>query len=345
MRPRYPVMASGMLVGRAGRGWARPAGSARGPAPSRPAAALCSTSSCGPSGSGGRSPSGTGTSTSRLARRNGLRARSCWLGSTYWPKVSCQPSQPRSRHQARERVSSAGSGEASRIARVERAVPGVADAGRLQDPPVPAHVAGDSDGGVASRQAAQANLTGAMSPHSNSSRFLRTCTASARHGPCRTPGRSRTPCPCPYGTRPGRRSGEWRCDHRGRCVAFSLQGATRERDMTSGRLGSAMERWEAGDLEGAAALFRESAAAGDARGATPAGQPAGGAGRPGRGRGRAPVGDPVGRPGVRAALGHGHGHDAGRAREWPAAHRVLMIAADGADFEVAALAEPRWCSS
>ncbi|MEV4100252.1 tetratricopeptide repeat protein [Nonomuraea sp. NPDC049649] len=109
--------------------------------------------------------------------------------------------------------------------------------------------------------------------------------------------------------------------------------------MTSGRLGSAMDRWEAGDLEGAAALFREAAAAGDAQAAhllaSLLEEQGDLDGAEAAHRSVIRSGDPV--YGQRSAMAMGMMLI--EAREWAAAHRVLSIAADGADFEVAALAD------
>ncbi|WP_156325968.1 tetratricopeptide repeat protein, partial [Nonomuraea sp. SBT364] len=109
--------------------------------------------------------------------------------------------------------------------------------------------------------------------------------------------------------------------------------------MTSERLAPAMESWEAGDLDRAVVLFREVAAAGDPeashllaqllqeRGDLDGAEAAH--------RSVIQSGDPV--FGQRSAIAMGLMLVS--AREWPAAHRVLSIAADGADFEVAALAD------
>ncbi|WP_219527413.1 tetratricopeptide repeat protein [Nonomuraea guangzhouensis] len=109
--------------------------------------------------------------------------------------------------------------------------------------------------------------------------------------------------------------------------------------MESEQLAAAMRYWEAGDLGAAAVLFRENAATsdpeashllaclleeqGDLDGAEAAH------------RSVIQSGDPV--FGQRSAIAMSMMLIA--AREWPAAYRVLMIASDGADFEVAALAE------
>ncbi|MFC5816553.1 tetratricopeptide repeat protein, partial [Nonomuraea harbinensis] len=109
--------------------------------------------------------------------------------------------------------------------------------------------------------------------------------------------------------------------------------------MTSEQLGPAMDRWEAGDLEGAAALFREVAATGDAQAshllACLLEEQGDLDGAEAAHRAVIQSGDPV--YGQRSAMAMGMMLI--NAREWPAAHRVLSIAADGADFEVAALAE------
>ncbi|MFI7451445.1 tetratricopeptide repeat protein [Nonomuraea sp. NPDC049714] len=109
--------------------------------------------------------------------------------------------------------------------------------------------------------------------------------------------------------------------------------------MTSERLGPAMRSWEAGDLDGAAALFREVAAAGDPEASHLLAcllQDMGDLdGAEAAHRSVILSDDPVfaQRSAIAMAL------MLVSACEWPAAHRVLSIAADGADFEVAALAD------
>ncbi|MFB4293460.1 tetratricopeptide repeat protein [Nonomuraea sp. ATR24] len=109
--------------------------------------------------------------------------------------------------------------------------------------------------------------------------------------------------------------------------------------MTSERLVPAMRSWEAGDLDQAAVLFREIAATGDPEASHLLAsllEEAGDLdGAEAAHRSVIQSGDPV--FGQRSAMAMGLMLVA--AREWPAAHRVLGIAADGADFEVAALAE------
>ncbi|MFI7700136.1 tetratricopeptide repeat protein [Nonomuraea sp. NPDC049480] len=109
--------------------------------------------------------------------------------------------------------------------------------------------------------------------------------------------------------------------------------------MASEQLDAAMSCWEAGELDQAAALFRQIAATGDPeashllagllqeRGDLEGSEAAH--------RSVIQSGDPV--FGQRSAMAMGM--LLVNAKEWAAAHRVLMIASDGADFEVAALAE------
>ncbi|GGP06975.1 tetratricopeptide repeat protein [Nonomuraea glycinis] len=109
--------------------------------------------------------------------------------------------------------------------------------------------------------------------------------------------------------------------------------------MSSERLGPAMLSWEAGDLDGAAALFREIAATGDPEASHLLAcllQDMGDLdGAEAAHRSVIQSDDPVfaQRSAIAMAL------MLVSACEWPAAHRVLSIAADGADFEVAALAD------
>ncbi|MEV4177875.1 hypothetical protein, partial [Nonomuraea sp. NPDC049709] len=109
--------------------------------------------------------------------------------------------------------------------------------------------------------------------------------------------------------------------------------------MASEQLDAAMNHWKAGDLDEAAALFRQIAATGDPeashllagllqeRGDLDGAEAAH--------RSVIQSGDPV--FGQRSAIAMGM--MLVNAEEWAAAHRVLMIASDGADFEVAALAD------
>src|SRR5262245_6596465 len=109
--------------------------------------------------------------------------------------------------------------------------------------------------------------------------------------------------------------------------------------MASEQLDAAMSHWKAGDLDQAAAIFRQIAATGDPeashllagllqeRGDLEGAEAAH--------RSVIHSGDPV--FGQRSAIAMGMMLVA--AKEWAAAHRVLMIASDGADFEVAALAD------
>ncbi|MGW0807403.1 hypothetical protein [Nonomuraea sp. NPDC002799] len=109
--------------------------------------------------------------------------------------------------------------------------------------------------------------------------------------------------------------------------------------MASEQLDAAMSCWKAGDLDQAAALFRQIAATGEPeashllagvlqeRGDLEGAEAAH--------RSVIQSGDPV--FGQRSAIAMGM--MLVNAKEWPAAHRVLTIASDGADFEVAALAE------
>ncbi len=109
--------------------------------------------------------------------------------------------------------------------------------------------------------------------------------------------------------------------------------------MSSERLEPAMRSWEAGDLDGAAALFREVAATGDPEASHLLAcllQDMGDLdGAEAAHRSVIQSDDPVfaQRSAIAMAL------MLVSACEWPAAHRVLSIAADGADFEVAALAD------
>ncbi|MEV0519793.1 tetratricopeptide repeat protein [Nonomuraea sp. NPDC050405] len=109
--------------------------------------------------------------------------------------------------------------------------------------------------------------------------------------------------------------------------------------MTSEQLATAMKRWEEGDLGGAAVLFREIAATGDPEAshllACLLEEQGDLDGAEAAHRSVILSGDPV--FGQRSAISMGMMLVA--AREWPAAYRVLTIAADGADFEVAALAD------
>ncbi|MFG2072253.1 tetratricopeptide repeat protein [Nonomuraea maritima] len=109
--------------------------------------------------------------------------------------------------------------------------------------------------------------------------------------------------------------------------------------MASEQLDAAMDHWRAGDLDTAAALFREIAATGDPE----ASHLLAGLlheqgdldGAEAAHRSVVQSGDPV--FGQRSAMAMGMMFI--HAKEWPAAHRVLSIASDGADFEVAALAD------
>lgn len=109
--------------------------------------------------------------------------------------------------------------------------------------------------------------------------------------------------------------------------------------MSSERLEPAMRSWEAGDLDGAAALFREVAATGDPEASHLLAcllQDMGDLdGAEAAHRSVIQSDDPVfaQRSAIAMAL------MLVSACEWPAAHRVLSIAAEGADFEVAALAD------
>ncbi|MFI6734735.1 tetratricopeptide repeat protein [Nonomuraea sp. NPDC050451] len=109
--------------------------------------------------------------------------------------------------------------------------------------------------------------------------------------------------------------------------------------MASEQLDAAMSHWKAGDLDQAAALFRQIAATGDPEAShLLAGllQEQGDLdGAEAAHRSVIQSGDPV--FGQRSAIAMGMMLVA--AKEWPAAHRVLTIASDGADFEVAALAD------
>ncbi|MGP3910140.1 hypothetical protein [Nonomuraea sp. 10N515B] len=109
--------------------------------------------------------------------------------------------------------------------------------------------------------------------------------------------------------------------------------------MASEELDAAMTCWKAGELDRAAALFRQIAATGDPEAShLLAGllQEQGDLeGAEAAHRSVIQSGDPV--FGQRSAMAMGM--MLVTAKEWPAAHRVLTIASDGADFEVAALAE------
>ncbi|MFB4266724.1 tetratricopeptide repeat protein [Nonomuraea sp. GTA35] len=109
--------------------------------------------------------------------------------------------------------------------------------------------------------------------------------------------------------------------------------------MASEQLDAAMDHWKAGDLDRAAALFRQIAATGDPEAShLLAGllQEQGDLeGAEAAHRSVIQSGDPV--FGQRSAIAMGMMLVS--AEEWAAAHRVLMIASDGADFEVAALAD------
>lgn len=109
--------------------------------------------------------------------------------------------------------------------------------------------------------------------------------------------------------------------------------------MASEQLDAAMSHWQAGDIDQAAALFRQIAATGDPEAShLLAGllQEQGDLdGAEAAHRSVIQSGDPV--FGQRSAIAMGM--MLVNAKEWAAAHRVLMIASDGADFEVAALAD------
>ncbi|MCK2220052.1 hypothetical protein MF672_040590 [Actinomadura sp. ATCC 31491] len=109
--------------------------------------------------------------------------------------------------------------------------------------------------------------------------------------------------------------------------------------MASEQLDAAMDCWKAGELDRAAALFRQIAATGDPEAShLLAGllQEQGDLdGAEAAHRAVIQSGDPV--FGQRSAMAMGMMLIA--AKEWAAAHRVLTIASDGADFEVAALAD------
>ncbi|MBT2229335.1 tetratricopeptide repeat protein [Nonomuraea sp. NEAU-A123] len=109
--------------------------------------------------------------------------------------------------------------------------------------------------------------------------------------------------------------------------------------MESEQLAAAMRYWETGDLGVAAVLFRENAATGDPEAshllACLLEEQGDLDGAEAAHRSVIQSGDPV--FGQRSAMAMSMMLIA--AREWPAAYRVLMIASDGADFEVAALAE------
>ncbi|RVX38338.1 hypothetical protein EDD27_0634 [Nonomuraea polychroma] len=109
--------------------------------------------------------------------------------------------------------------------------------------------------------------------------------------------------------------------------------------MASEQLDAAMSCWKAGELDRAAALFRQIAATGDPEAShLLAGllQEQGDLdGAEAAHRSVIQSGDPV--FGQRSAMAMSMMLIT--AKEWPAAHRVLMIASDGADFEVAALAD------
>ncbi|WP_188190123.1 tetratricopeptide repeat protein [Nonomuraea sp. SYSU D8015] len=109
--------------------------------------------------------------------------------------------------------------------------------------------------------------------------------------------------------------------------------------MASEQLDAAMSCWKEGELDRAAALFREIAATGDPEAShLLAGllQEQGDLdGAEAAHRSVIQSGDPV--FGQRSAMAMGM--MLVQAKEWPAAHRVLTIASDGADFEVAALAD------
>ncbi|MEV0236585.1 tetratricopeptide repeat protein [Nonomuraea sp. NPDC050786] len=109
--------------------------------------------------------------------------------------------------------------------------------------------------------------------------------------------------------------------------------------MASEQLDAAMSYWQTGDLDAAAALFRQIAATGDPE----ASHLLAGLlheqgdldGAEAAHRSVIQSGDPV--FGQRSAIAMGM--MLVTAKEWAAAHRVLTIASDGADFEVAALAD------
>ncbi|SEF74385.1 Tetratricopeptide repeat-containing protein [Nonomuraea solani] len=109
--------------------------------------------------------------------------------------------------------------------------------------------------------------------------------------------------------------------------------------MASEQLDAAMDHWKSGDLNAAAVLFRQIAATGDPEAShLLAGllQEQGDLdGAEAAHRSVIQSGDPV--FGQRSAIAMGM--MLVTAKEWAAAHRVLTIASDGADFEVAALAD------
>ncbi|MEV0614006.1 tetratricopeptide repeat protein [Nonomuraea sp. NPDC050404] len=109
--------------------------------------------------------------------------------------------------------------------------------------------------------------------------------------------------------------------------------------MASEQLDAAMNHWQAGELDRAAALFRQIAATGDPEAShLLAGllhEQGDLEGAEAAHRSVIQSGDPV--FGQRSAIAMGM--MLVNAKEWAAAHRVLMIASDGADFEVAALAD------
>ncbi|MEO3868491.1 tetratricopeptide repeat protein [Nonomuraea sp. B12E4] len=109
--------------------------------------------------------------------------------------------------------------------------------------------------------------------------------------------------------------------------------------MASEQLDAAMGHWKEGNLDAAAALFRQIAATGDPEAShLLAGllQEQGDLdGAEAAHRSVIQSGDPV--FGQRSAIAMGM--MLVNAKEWPAAHRVLSIASSGADFEVAALAD------
>lgn len=109
--------------------------------------------------------------------------------------------------------------------------------------------------------------------------------------------------------------------------------------MASEQLDAAMSHWKAGDLDQAAVLFRQIAATGDPEAShLLAGllhEQGDLEGAEAAHRSVIQSGDPV--FGQRSAIAMGM--MLVTAKEWAAAHRVLMIASDGADFEVAALAD------
>ncbi|MFC4005839.1 tetratricopeptide repeat protein [Nonomuraea purpurea] len=109
--------------------------------------------------------------------------------------------------------------------------------------------------------------------------------------------------------------------------------------MASEQLSEAMSCWKSGDLDQAAALFRQIAATGDPQAshllAGVLHEQGDLEGAEAAHRSVIQSGDPV--YGQRSAIAMGM--MLVTAKEWPAAHRVLSIASDGADFEVAALAD------